>query len=127
MFCQQLVATLLFSSMLVVLANADGHAHSFQHFLGPVQGDDREVVWTDKQGLKHRDYIAQPRYEFAYGVEDHHTGDYHGQKEYRDGKIKFSCYNLEIKQKNLNIRSVRNDVAMTLSDTFSRGVSLSRV
>ena len=69
-----------------VSVKADGHAHSFQHFLGPVQGDDKEVSWVDKQGLKHYDYIAQPRYEFAYGVEDHHTGDYHGQKEYRNGK-----------------------------------------
>lgn len=26
-----------------------------------------------------------PKYEFAYGVEDHHTGDFHSQKEVRDG------------------------------------------
>ncbi|XP_057328449.1 histidine-rich glycoprotein-like isoform X2 [Microplitis mediator] len=31
------------------------------------------------------DYVAHPKYEFAYGVEDHHTGDFHEQKEVRDG------------------------------------------
>ncbi|CAL7939848.1 unnamed protein product [Xylocopa violacea] len=31
------------------------------------------------------DYVAHPKYEFAYGVEDHRTGDFHAQKERRDG------------------------------------------
>lgn len=44
------------------------------------------MVVHDKHGHHHIDYVARPKYEFAYGVEDHHTGDYHGQKEHRDGK-----------------------------------------
>lgn len=65
---------------------AGSHAHSFQHFHGPVIGDAQEVSWKDKHGHQHHDYVAQPHYDFSYGVEDHHTGDYHGQKEQRDGK-----------------------------------------
>ena len=71
--------------MILIHVKADGHAHSFQHFDGPVHGDDHEVTWVDKHGHNHYDYAADPHYEFAYGVEDHHTGDYHGQKEHRDG------------------------------------------
>ncbi|CAG9858808.1 unnamed protein product [Phyllotreta striolata] len=29
--------------------------------------------------------LANPKYEFSYGVEDHHTGDIHSHKETRDG------------------------------------------
>lgn len=49
-------------------------------------GDDHEITWKDDHGHHHEDYVAQPNYAFSYGVEDHHTGDYHGQKEHRDGK-----------------------------------------
>lgn len=38
------------------------------------------------------DYVAHPKYEFAYGIEDHHTGDFHGQKEVRDGEQRKLCY-----------------------------------
>lgn len=62
------------------------HAHSFAHFHGPVEGPGHEVVVHDKHGHRQVDYVAHPKYEFAYGVEDHHTGDYHGHKEHRDGK-----------------------------------------
>lgn len=65
---------------------ADGHAHSFQHFHGPVVGKAHEVTWEGKHGHHDHDYVAHPHYEFSYGVEDHHTGDYHGQKEHRDGR-----------------------------------------
>lgn len=71
----------------VTLSLSQGHtAHSFQHYHGPVEGPDTEVVWQDKHGHHHHDFAAHPKYEFAYGVEDHHTGDYHGQKEHRDGE-----------------------------------------
>lgn len=45
----------------------------------------------EQQGEQHGysfDYVAHPKYEFSYGVEDHRTGDFHGQKERRDGEIK---------------------------------------
>lgn len=60
-------------------------AHSFWHFNGPVEGHHQKVEWTDKHGHKYHDYVAHPKYKFSYGVEDHHTHDFHGQKEYRDG------------------------------------------
>lgn len=64
---------------------AGHHAHSFAHFYGPVEGPGHEVVTHDKHGHHNVDYVAHPKYEFAYGVEDHHTGDYHSQKEHRNG------------------------------------------
>ena len=77
---------LLLAIAETALARPSGHAHSFQHFHGPVNGEEREVIWVDEHGKKQRDYAAPAHYEFAYGVEDHNTGDYHGQKEHRDGK-----------------------------------------
>ncbi|XP_043527961.1 cuticle protein 7-like [Frieseomelitta varia] len=85
--------------------DADGHAHSFQHFHGPVIGDAQEVTWKDKHGHHHHDYVAHPHYEFSYGVEDHHTGDYHGQKEHRDGKEVVGEYT--IKEPGGNVRTVK--------------------
>ncbi|XP_057666523.1 cuticle protein 19-like [Diorhabda carinulata] len=35
-----------------------------------------------------------PKYEFAYGVEDHHTGDIHSHKEVRDGDVTQGEYSL---------------------------------
>ncbi|XP_046749099.1 adult-specific cuticular protein ACP-22-like [Diprion similis] len=63
-----------------------GHAHSYQHFHGPVVGDGQEVSWKDKHGHHHTDYVAHPKYEFDYGVSDHHTHDKKHHKEHRDGK-----------------------------------------
>lgn len=62
------------------------HAHSFQHYHGPVEGPHHQITWSDKHGHHYHDYVAHPSYKFSYGVEDHHTKDYHGQKEHRDGK-----------------------------------------
>lgn len=73
--------------LLLINANPDGHAHSFQHFHGPVMGDEHGITWKDNHGRHHEDYVAHPHYAFSYGVEDRHTGDYHGQKEERDGKL----------------------------------------
>lgn len=84
--CRQLVPLLAVSALVAVQSGLAGHAHSFAHFHGPVEGPGHEVVVHDKHGHQQVDYVAHPKYEFAYGVEDHHTGDYHGQKEHRDGK-----------------------------------------
>ncbi|XP_068085634.1 uncharacterized protein [Anabrus simplex] len=51
------------------------------------------------------DYVAHPRYEFAYGVTDHHTGDKHGQKESRDGHHVVGEYTL--KEPGGNVRTVK--------------------
>lgn len=85
-------------------------ASSFMHFHGPVEGPEFEVKVPyvvhhtsehghlhgeeghdrdDEHDLEHGytvDYVAHPKYQFSYGVEDHHTGDFHGQKETRDGE-----------------------------------------
>ncbi|XP_011301216.1 cuticle protein 19-like [Fopius arisanus] len=89
----------------VVDAKADSYAHSFQHFNGPVTGDDTEVTWTDRHGYQHQDYTADPHYEFAYGVEDPSTGDLHGRKEHHDGKAVTGEYT--VKEPDGNIRRVR--------------------
>lgn len=81
-------------------------ASSYMHFQGPVQGPEYEVkvphVPVDHLGEHYLqshhehhhhdgytvDYVGKPKYEFSYGVEDHHTGDFHGQKESSDGEWK---------------------------------------
>ncbi|XP_047368991.1 uncharacterized protein LOC124956786 isoform X1 [Vespa velutina] len=89
--------TVILSSVILRTVKSNGHhAHSFQHFHGPVIGENQEVTWKDKHGHHHHDYVAHPHYEFSYGVEDHHTGDYHGQKEHRDA---FNCAAGPIKKK----------------------------
>lgn len=83
-------------------------AHSFMHFHGPVEGPDFEVKvpyyaphsehnylhgdhhdHQDHHDHYSMDYVAHPKYQFSYGVQDHHTGDFHGQKEHRDGELLF--------------------------------------
>ncbi|KAI4483215.1 hypothetical protein M0804_008270 [Polistes exclamans] len=78
-------------------------ASSYIHFHGPVEGPEYEVkvpyvvLKNEHNYLSHGqnhpiedqgyaiDYVANPNYQFAYGVEDHYTGDFHGQKESRNG------------------------------------------
>ncbi|KAL1497019.1 hypothetical protein ABEB36_008050 [Hypothenemus hampei] len=38
------------------------------------------------------DYNAHPKYQFKYGVEDFHTGDYKTQEETRDGDVVRGSY-----------------------------------
>ncbi|KAL0131480.1 hypothetical protein PUN28_002779 [Cardiocondyla obscurior] len=96
---------LILSVVLLIDAEPEGHAHSFQHFHGPVMGDEHEVNWGDDDDHHHEDYVGQPHYAFSYGVEDHHTGDYHGQKEYMDGTDVFGEYT--VKEPDGNIRTVK--------------------
>ncbi|XP_015601037.1 cuticle protein 19-like [Cephus cinctus] len=81
------------------------HAHSYQHHHGPVEGPAHEVQFVDKHGHHHVDYVAHPKYGFAYGVEDHHTGDFKSQKEHRDGKNVAGEYSL--KEPGGNVRTVK--------------------
>ncbi|CAL7939851.1 unnamed protein product [Xylocopa violacea] len=82
-----------------------GHAHSFHHFIGPVEGPHEEITWKDKHGHHDHDYVAHPKYKFAYGVHDKHTKDYHGQEEHRDGKEVEGEYHLH--EPGGNVRSVK--------------------
>lgn len=89
--CRQFVLSSVVLALVAFQSGLAGHAHSFAHFHGPVEGPGHEVTVHDKHqhGHHHVDYVAHPKYDFSYGVEDHHTGDYHGQKEHRDGKSNF--------------------------------------
>ncbi|XP_003426834.1 cuticle protein 19-like [Nasonia vitripennis] len=80
-------------------------AYSYQHFYGPVHGHHYEVTWYDKHGHKSHDFKADPKYKFAYGVDDHHTHDLHGQKEYRDGKDLHGEYHIH--EPGGNVRTVK--------------------
>ncbi|XP_046486390.1 cuticle protein-like [Neodiprion pinetum] len=101
-------------------ALTQSHATSFTHFHGPVEGPVYEVKvphvpehdeHAHLHGQHHQDhgytldYVAQPKYEFSYGVEDHHTGDIHGQKESRDGKTVRGEYSIH--EPGGNIRTVK--------------------
>ncbi|XP_073951641.1 uncharacterized protein [Choristoneura fumiferana] len=86
--------------LVAVAAAQHGHkhekhepAHSSQHITRH-DGHPEEVVITDKHGHKHVDYYAHPKYEFAYKVEDHHTGDIKTQHEQRDGDVVKGFYSL---------------------------------
>lgn len=76
-------------------------ASSYVQFHGPVEGPEFEVKVAqaahlgdsnhlhgqEQRGHEYAvDYVAHPKYEFSYGVQDHHTGDFHDQKETRDGE-----------------------------------------
>ncbi|XP_066254829.1 adult-specific cuticular protein ACP-20-like [Euwallacea similis] len=51
------------------------------------------------------DYYAPPKYEFGYGVADHHTGDNKEQKEVRHGDVVQGEYSL--KEPDGTIRTVK--------------------
>ncbi|KAJ3653419.1 hypothetical protein Zmor_012672 [Zophobas morio] len=42
----------------------------------------------------YKDYHDHPKYQFKYGVEDHHTGDVKSQEETRDGDVVKGQYSL---------------------------------
>lgn len=98
-------------TLCVVYTRAEGYARSFQQFHGPVNGADKEVTWTDHHGRHHEDYVANPHYEFAYGVEDPNTGERHGQKEHRDGNIIYHYFSLL-----LNLLVCQNIMIIFLQD-----------
>ncbi|XP_043288061.1 cuticle protein 8-like [Venturia canescens] len=105
MVLHKISAVLLLPTLLFIdAARADGHAHSFQHFHGPTIGEAQAVTWEDEHG-HHQDFIAHPKYEYAYGVKDHRTGDYHGQKEHRDGHDVTGEYT--VKEPTGNVRTVK--------------------
>ncbi|XP_076173382.1 uncharacterized protein LOC143149698 [Ptiloglossa arizonensis] len=103
-------------------------ASSYVQFHGPVEGPEYEVkvpraaeynrhdddnddanhLHEQEQQPRHEytvDYVAHPKYEFSYGVEDRHTGDYHNQKETRDGNSVSGEYS--VKEPGGNVRVVR--------------------
>lgn len=73
-----------------------GHAHSFAYYHGPVVGPGHELSVYDKHGHHQVDYAAYPKYEFAYGVKDHYSGDYHGQTDERNGNNSYTTILLRV-------------------------------
>ncbi|XP_043510896.1 adult-specific cuticular protein ACP-22-like [Frieseomelitta varia] len=96
-------------------------ANSYLQFHGPVEGPVFEVKVPyaeahedssnhlhghEQQELRYAlDYVAHPKYEFSYGVEDHQTGDFHAQKETRDGSSVSGQYS--VKEPGGSVRVVR--------------------
>lgn len=111
--CRQFVLPLAVLALVAIQSGLAGHAHSFAHFHGPVEGPGHEIVVHNKHGHHQVDYVAHPKYEFAYGVEDHHTGDYHGQKEHRDGKT-----NATTLRKIVDIKMWRNIISKFIIDVI---------
>ncbi|XP_068084063.1 cuticle protein 8-like [Anabrus simplex] len=72
-----------------------GYAQSIAHFSGPVVGHAQPIVAHGKYGKEIIDYVAYPKYKFLYDIADHHTGDFHGQEEVRDGHNVHGIYRLK--------------------------------
>ncbi|XP_046392384.1 cuticle protein 19.8-like [Ischnura elegans] len=64
-------------------------------FLGTVSGEPGLALSPYHQfKAEPVDYHAHPRYQFKYGVKDHHTGDFKSQWEARDGDVVKGAYSL---------------------------------
>ncbi|KAG8238454.1 hypothetical protein J437_LFUL002911 [Ladona fulva] len=122
--CPRRFSVLLLLPLLAASASSEPQHHhpasSFAKFYGPVVvGHDKEVrvgaahlqhhLHHPQQNPHHEmstvDYVAQPLYDYAYGVIDHKTGDSHGQKERRDGHKVQGEYH--VAEPSGNIRTVR--------------------
>ncbi|KAJ8918356.1 hypothetical protein NQ315_008050 [Exocentrus adspersus] len=58
-------------------------------------GDGGHGYGHGDEGHGYVDYYAYPKYKFAYGVHDPHTGDHKSQGEYRDGDVVKGYYTLD--------------------------------
>ncbi|XP_072940625.1 adult-specific cuticular protein ACP-20-like [Epargyreus clarus] len=83
--------------VVVVAAQFGGHGHghgySSQHVYKH-DGHHEPVHVHGHHGHGHHDYYTHPKFEFAYKVEDHHTGDIKSQHEHRDGDVVKGAYSL---------------------------------
>ncbi|XP_075970795.1 cuticle protein 8-like [Anticarsia gemmatalis] len=104
-----------------VLSGKPPGGYSYNRFSGPVSGKIVEVQVPAAEGipaqqhadygydhnsgqihpdtakyahLKTVDYVAKPDYQYAYGVEDPHTGNLQNHKEQRDGDVVRGEYSL---------------------------------
>ncbi|CAH0700083.1 unnamed protein product [Spodoptera exigua] len=75
--------------MVVVVAAQEHHEH--HHHASSSQTIKQ---YHGKATEKHVEYYSHPKYEFAYKVEDPHTGDKKYQHEARDGDIVKGVYSL---------------------------------
>ncbi|XP_046393597.1 cuticle protein 7-like [Ischnura elegans] len=78
---------------VVAMALAIGHAFPQHHGYG--YGGHVAVAPAVVGHAAHAvDYYAHPKYQFEYGVQDHHTGDIKSQHEERDGDVVKGAYSL---------------------------------
>ncbi|XP_033175191.1 uncharacterized protein LOC100747043 [Bombus impatiens] len=100
-------------------------ANSYLQFHGPVEGpvfevkvpyaENHEDSSNNLHGHEQQehgyefDYVAHPKYEFSYGVEDHQTGDFHAQKETRDGSSVSGQYSVKEPGGSIRVVSYRAD------------------
>ncbi|XP_022815952.1 cuticle protein 19-like [Spodoptera litura] len=82
-----LVAAVIF----VIGAEAQEHHHEHHHHASSSQSIKQH---HGKATEKHVEYYSHPKYEFAYKVEDPHTGDKKSQHESRDGDVVKGVYSL---------------------------------
>ncbi|XP_030747917.1 cuticle protein-like [Sitophilus oryzae] len=78
MFAQIVALTILFACVSAGYIGYGGH--------------EEQLVYTAPVVKPEVDYYAHPKYEFKYGVEDFHTGDYKTQEESRDGDVVKGSY-----------------------------------
>ncbi|TKX27844.1 cuticular protein RR-2 [Spodoptera litura] len=81
-----LIATVL----VAVTAQPQGHEHHHGHASSSQSIKQHHGKATEK----HVEYYSHPKYEFAYKVEDPHTGDKKYQHESRDGDVVKGVYSL---------------------------------
>ncbi|XP_013187986.2 cuticle protein 19-like [Amyelois transitella] len=69
---------------------AQQHAdYGYDHKTGKIHPDTAKYA-----RLQTVDYVAKPDYQYAYGVEDPHTGNLQAHKEHRDGDVVHGEYSL---------------------------------
>nr|CAD7460926.1 unnamed protein product [Timema tahoe] len=117
----------------------ESHASSYAYFKGPVEGPAKQVVLHDghisqRDLLGHEggheddhltiDYIAQPKYEFGYGVSDAHHGDSKTHKESHDGHRVVGEYSVQ--EPSGNVRTVKyiSDKNGFQADVHNSGANL---
>ncbi|CAH0700077.1 unnamed protein product [Spodoptera exigua] len=83
-----LVAAVIF----VISAEAQEQHHHHDHHHASSSQSLKQ--YHGKATEKHVEYYSHPKYEFAYKVEDPHTGDKKYQHEARDGDVVKGVYSL---------------------------------
>ncbi|TKX27823.1 cuticular protein RR-2 [Spodoptera litura] len=81
----------LLIAVAVAAVAAQDHHHEHHHHASSSQSIKQ---YHGKATEKHVEYYSHPKYEFAYKVEDPHTGDKKSQHESRDGDVVKGVYSL---------------------------------
>ncbi|XP_022815943.1 adult-specific cuticular protein ACP-22-like [Spodoptera litura] len=74
--------------------NKKNEEHHLEEHHGHASSSQNIKQYHGKATEKHVEYYSHPKYEFAYKVEDPHTGDKKYQHEARDGDVVKGVYSL---------------------------------